>query len=101
MGRVHRIGQKKTVHVYRLVTSNSVEERMVERANKKLLLDHSVNRASEATDSLSSDIGTGRSVKDMLKDIKFGANAIFGKQTLEDYNRPESKEVGFVGQPQR
>ncbi|KAG7366569.1 SNF2-related protein [Nitzschia inconspicua] len=84
MGRVHRIGQKKTVHVYRLVTSNSVEERMVERANKKLLLDHSVNRDLGSARSNSSDDDTGLSVKDMLKDIKFGANAIFGKQTLDD-----------------
>lgn len=106
MGRVHRIGQSKTVHVYRLVTSNSVEERMVERANKKLLLDHSVNRNLGSAKKQTSDDGTGLSVKDMLKDIKFGANAIFGKHTLEklptwkdiehitDRNRTESDSIG-------
>lgn len=105
MGRVHRIGQTKTVHVYRLVTSNSVEERMVERANKKLLLDQSVNRDLDSAGKMSDD-GTGLSVKDMLKDIKFGANAIFGKQThgelqswndianITDRNRRESDSLG-------
>lgn len=37
--RAHRIGQKKQVHVYRLVTHDTVEEKIVERAYKKLFLD--------------------------------------------------------------
>ena len=31
MDRAHRIGQKKQVYVYRLVTVNSVEEKLIER----------------------------------------------------------------------
>ena len=34
MGRVHRIGQTKKVHVYRLVSSGTIEERMIQRAEK-------------------------------------------------------------------
>ena len=41
---MHRIGQTKVVHVYRLVTAGTVEERMVQRAEKKLYLDQVVNR---------------------------------------------------------
>ena len=37
--RAHRIGQKKTVNVYRLVTEGTVEEMIVERAKLKLRLD--------------------------------------------------------------
>ena len=48
MARVHRIGQKKTVHIYRLVSQGSVEERIVQRAQKKLFLDSMVNRGSTA-----------------------------------------------------
>jgi SWI/SNF-related matrix-associated actin-dependent regulator of chromatin subfamily A member 5 len=36
MARVHRIGQTKLVHIYRMVTTGSVEERVVQRAEKKL-----------------------------------------------------------------
>ncbi len=39
MARCHRIGQTRPVHVLRLVTSRSVEERITARAEKKLYLD--------------------------------------------------------------
>ncbi|NXE48262.1 SMCA1 protein, partial [Casuarius casuarius] len=39
MDRAHRIGQKKPVRVFRLITDNTVEERIVERAEIKLRLD--------------------------------------------------------------
>ena len=42
MARVHRIGQDKKVHVYRLVTRDTVEERIILRAEKKLYLDKMV-----------------------------------------------------------
>ena len=38
--RAHRIGQKRDVVVYRLVTEGSVEEKIVERAARKLKVDH-------------------------------------------------------------
>ena len=37
--RAHRIGQKKQVYVYRLISQGTVEEKIVERARKKLFLD--------------------------------------------------------------
>jgi len=38
--RAHRIGQKKQVIIYRLVTEGTVEEKIVERAARKLKVDH-------------------------------------------------------------
>lgn len=40
--RAHRIGQKNVLHIYRLVTVNSIEESVVAIAKKKLVLDHLV-----------------------------------------------------------
>ena len=40
--RAHRIGQTKTVRVFRLITEHTVEERIVERAEMKLRLDQVV-----------------------------------------------------------
>jgi TATA-binding protein-associated factor len=38
MDRAHRIGQKKTVHVYQLVTVNSIEERAMALHERKLAM---------------------------------------------------------------
>ena len=40
--RAHRIGQKKTVRVFRFVTDNSVDVKIIERADRKLFLDAAV-----------------------------------------------------------
>lgn len=39
MDRAHRIGQKKIVHVFRLITENTMEEKMIEKQTMKLKLD--------------------------------------------------------------
>lgn len=39
MDRAHRIGQKKEVQVFRFCTENTIEEKVIERAYKKLALD--------------------------------------------------------------
>lgn len=44
MARVHRIGQSKPVHVYRLCCHGTIEERLQQRAEKKLYLDLMVRR---------------------------------------------------------
>lgn len=47
--RAHRIGQKNQVMIYRLVTKNSVEEDIVERAKRKMVLDHLVIQRMDTT----------------------------------------------------
>ncbi|KZV70252.1 hypothetical protein PENSPDRAFT_743561 [Peniophora sp. CONT] len=49
MDRAHRIGQTKQVYVYRFVTEDSVEERMLERAAQKLRLDQLVIQQGRQT----------------------------------------------------
>ena len=39
MDRAHRIGQKKVVQVFRLIASNTMEEKMIEKQSMKLKLD--------------------------------------------------------------
>lgn len=107
MARVHRIGQKNTVHVYLLVTAGTVEERMIERAEKKLLLEM-VNRESNTAD-MESDIDAearGLSAGELWEDIKFGCEAVFGDSSnnelpsevdiaaITNRARKESESVG-------
>ena len=69
--RCHRLGQKKPVSVYRLVTENTVEEKIVERAQQKLKLDAMVVQQGrlKEMDKLSKD--------DVMAAVRFGADAVF------------------------
>jgi SNF2 family DNA or RNA helicase len=57
MDRAHRIGQTKQVYVFRFITQDAVEERILERATQKLKLDQLViqeGRAQQASKGKSS-----------------------------------------------
>lgn len=42
MSRAHRIGQQEVVNIYRFVTSKSVEEDILERAKKKMVVHYDI-----------------------------------------------------------
>ncbi|KAH6648435.1 P-loop containing nucleoside triphosphate hydrolase protein [Truncatella angustata] len=50
MARAHRIGQKKPVMVYRLVSKETIEEEVLERARNKLLLEYLAIQAGVTDD---------------------------------------------------
>jgi len=79
--RAHRIGQKKEVIVFRFITEGTVEEKIVERAEKKLYLDAVVvqqGRLQNQTKKLGKD--------ELMTMVKFGAETIFksGGATVTD-----------------
>ena len=49
MDRAHRIGQKKTVHVYKLVTSNSIEEKIMKLHETKLAMSNAIVNTENST----------------------------------------------------
>jgi SWI/SNF-related matrix-associated actin-dependent regulator of chromatin subfamily A member 5 len=49
MDRAHRIGQKKQVYVFRFITEDAVEEKVLERAAQKLRLDQLVIQQGRST----------------------------------------------------
>lgn len=73
MDRAHRIGQKKQVHVFRFVTENAIEEKVLERAAQKLRLDQLViqqGRAQQAAKAAASK-------DELLTMIQHGAEKVF------------------------
>ncbi|KAG5494364.1 hypothetical protein GH5_02379 [Leishmania sp. Ghana 2012 LV757] len=71
--RAHRIGQKRSVRVYRFVTDGTLEEKMYRRALKKLYLDAMVVQQGR----LQSKATNQASKEELLSMIKFGAEEIF------------------------
>lgn len=89
MARAHRIGQQNHVNVYRLVTKDTVEEDVLERARKKMILEHAI---ISQVDTSGLNIGRKQKnptakenySKEELADIlKFGASNIFKNETSQ------------------
>uniref|UniRef100_A0A8B9J822 SWI/SNF related, matrix associated, actin dependent regulator of chromatin, subfamily a, member 5 n=1 Tax=Astyanax mexicanus TaxID=7994 RepID=A0A8B9J822_ASTMX len=79
MDRAHRIGQKKQVRVFRFITENTVEERIVERAEMKLRLDSIVIQQGRLVDPNMNKLGKD----EMLSIIRHGATHVFASKESE------------------
>lgn len=68
LSRAHRIGQKKKVLCFQIVTKDSVEERIMQVGRKKMALDHALIESMD-DDDLGGD--------DLESILKHGAKALF------------------------
>ncbi|KAM0057228.1 putative DNA helicase chromatin regulator PHD family [Helianthus debilis subsp. tardiflorus] len=98
MNRAHRIGQSKRLLVYRLVVRASVEERILQLAKKKLMLDHLfVNKSGsqkEVEDILK--WGTEQLFSDSSKDTG-GENNADKDEGCVDLEHKNKRRVGGLG----
>ncbi|GMG21289.1 unnamed protein product [Ambrosiozyma monospora] len=87
MDRAHRIGQKKQVKVFRFITENAIEEKVLERAAQKLRLDQLVIQQGRSSNSKTNP-NIGNSKEDLLGMIQHGAQKVFdsasGSKDLDD-----------------
>jgi SWI/SNF-related matrix-associated actin-dependent regulator of chromatin subfamily A member 5 len=85
--RAHRIGQKRSVRVYRFIVDGTLEELIYRRALKRLYLDAMVVQQGRIQQSQSGSASN----EELLAMIKFGANEIFkarhGDVTEADIDR--------------
>lgn len=72
MDRAHRIGQKKIVQVFRLVTTDTMEEKMIERQSLKLKLDTMIIQKGRLAPK---QANMGK--EEMADMVNYGADAIF------------------------
>merc|ERR1719319_1445699 len=95
IARAHRIGQKEEVKIYRLVSSNSVDEDIIQRAKNKMVLDHLVIQRMDTTGKTiigggqvgskkDADEGKNLSKQDLDMILKFGAEELFKADEEEE-----------------
>ena len=77
MDRAHRIGQKKQVQIFRFVTNNSVEEKILERATQKLRLDKLVIHQGRSSLVKKEGEKPGETKEALISMIQHGAADIF------------------------
>ncbi|XP_060891211.1 chromodomain-helicase-DNA-binding protein 2 isoform X2 [Labrus mixtus] len=101
--RAHRIGQKKQVNIYRLVTKGTVEEDIIERAKKKMVLDHLVIQRMDTTgrtvlDSNSTQGSTNSNPfnkEELTAILKFGAEELF-KEAEGEESEPQEMDIDEI-----
>ena len=103
--RAHRIGQKKQVNIYRLVTKDSIEVNIIERAKRKMVLDHLVIQRMDTTGRtvLSNSEGGQSTQVPFSKDeldalLKFGAEEIFREDGEQDKRLQEIDIDALINQ---
>ncbi|KAJ3083297.1 hypothetical protein HDU99_000067, partial [Rhizoclosmatium hyalinum] len=83
MARAHRIGQKNTVNVYRLVSKDTIEEDVLERAKRKMVLEYCIIKQMDtsgdtALSKKQKTVGNSQMTREELQVIlKFGAQNLF------------------------
>ena len=77
LNRAHRIGQKNNVMVYRLVCKNSVEERIIEAAKHKLMLDTMMTHSNSNAQKKEEDSNS------LYQILKFGTKKLFEDSKLD------------------
>jgi chromodomain-helicase-DNA-binding protein 1 len=74
MARAHRIGQKNSVNIYRFVSKGTIEEEILERAKKKMVLDHVIIQRLDQSASTSASVFSKGELQSILQ---FGAQNMF------------------------
>ncbi|KAK9456985.1 SNF2 family N-terminal domain-containing protein [Dipodascopsis uninucleata] len=89
MARAHRIGQKSHVMVYRFVSKDTVEEEVLERARRKMILEYAIISLG-ITDTSGAAKRNEPTGKELSAILKFGAGNMFkahgNQKKLENMN---------------
>ncbi|KAF9244978.1 P-loop containing nucleoside triphosphate hydrolase protein [Melanogaster broomeanus] len=105
MARAHRIGQKSHVSVYRFVSKDTMEEDVLERAKKKMVLEYAIiNQMDTSQAHLSSK---GEKLKESVKPdnlskdeltavLKYGAQKMFDKDDSQQNQKLDEMDLDDI-----
>ena len=87
IARAHRIGQKQEVKIFRLVCSSSVDEEIIQRAKKKMVLDHLVIQTMDTSGSGENRGAAPFDKTELNLILKFGAEELFKAGGAEEKDK--------------
>ncbi|PPQ99451.1 hypothetical protein CVT24_005258 [Panaeolus cyanescens] len=103
MARAHRIGQKSHVNVYRFVSKDTMEEDVLERAKKKMVLEYAIiNQMDTSQAHLSSKAPKDQKPDNNLsKDeltavLKYGAQKMFDKDDTQQSKKLDEMDLDDI-----
>ncbi|KAJ3759144.1 P-loop containing nucleoside triphosphate hydrolase protein [Lentinula raphanica] len=102
MARAHRIGQKSHVSVYRFVSKDTMEEDVLERAKKKMVLEYAIiNQMDTSQAHLSSKAKESTKPDNLSKDeltavLKYGAQKMFDKDDSQQTQKLDEMDLDAV-----
>ncbi|GMK59395.1 hypothetical protein CspeluHIS016_0800010, partial [Cutaneotrichosporon spelunceum] len=83
MARAHRIGQTRHVNIYRFVTKGTIEEDILERAKRKMILEYAIINQTDTSGGHINGTSTPKekngdfSKEELAAILKFGARSMF------------------------
>ncbi|KAI0341938.1 hypothetical protein BDW22DRAFT_219821 [Trametopsis cervina] len=106
MARAHRIGQKSHVSVYRFVSKDTMEEDVLERAKKKMVLEYAIINQMDTSQAHLSSKATSATkdtakAADLSKDelhavLKYGAQRIFDKDDSQQNQKLDEMDLDDI-----
>ncbi|KZV69953.1 hypothetical protein PENSPDRAFT_580122 [Peniophora sp. CONT] len=105
MARAHRIGQKSHVSVYRFVSKDTMEEDILERARKKMVLEYAIiNQMDTSQAHLSGKANGAKEIaksdnlsKDELQAVlKYGAQKMFDKEDADQSKKLDEMDLDDI-----
>ncbi|KAI0318392.1 SNF2 family N-terminal domain-containing protein [Amylostereum chailletii] len=104
MARAHRIGQKSHVSVYRFVSKDTMEEDVLERAKKKMVLEYAIinqmdtSQAHLSGKNLTKDLPKADNLsKDELTAVlKYGAQKMFDKDDSQQNKKLDEMDLDDI-----
>ncbi|KAJ6625459.1 transcription regulator [Mycena sp. CBHHK59/15] len=105
MARAHRIGQKSHVSVYRFVSKDTMEEDVLERAKKKMVLEYAIiNQMDTSQAHLSSKAVAAKdphkpdnlSKDELTAVLKYGAQKMFDKDDTQQSQKLDEMDLDDI-----
>lgn len=101
MARAHRIGQKSHVNVYRFVSKDTMEEDVLERAKRKMVLEYAIINQMDTSGASFAPKAPSKAAAEFSKDelsaiLKFGAQNMFKQDENQMNKKMEEMDLDAI-----